>query len=117
MVSWFLLYAISDQPYAISGGRRATDPLFSGAARLPTPPRANVSVHDVAVYAARILVRSGGETDLIAVQPPGNGRGDIAGPKGTGNHLESLFERKFSLRQLPSTIHLRRHDPKISRTP
>src|SRR4029434_7775584 len=101
----------------MSGGRRASDPLFTRAARLPASAGTDASFHDVAVYTARVLVRSGGETDLIAVQPPGDGRGDIAGPKGTGNHLESLFESKFSLRQLPSTFHLRRHDPKIGRTP
>src|SRR4030095_15544360 len=102
----------------MSGGRlAAADPLFSGAARLPTPAGTDASFHDVAVYAARILVRPSGETDLIALQAPGDGRGTIAVPKGAGNHLECLFERKFSLRQLPSTFHLRRHDPKIGRTP
>src|SRR5262249_40358218 len=86
-------------------------------APIAVAPAFNGSLNSVAVNPTGILRAAGTETDLIAIKFARDGRGHITVSKRAGNHLESLFEIQFSLRQFPCAADFRRNDPEMRRAP
>src|SRR5919108_542612 len=78
-------------------------------------PGFDCSLDRIAAHAPSVLGATRGETDLISIELTFERSADVAGVERPGNHLERLFERKLSLRQLPCAFCLCRHDPEIGR--
>src|SRR5215510_283637 len=93
--------------------------LFSRPSRAPTAVASafNSSLNSVAVDPTGILRAASSETDLIAIEFARDRRGNIIVSKRAGNHLESLFEIQFSLRQFPYAADFRRNDPEMRGAP
>src|SRR5215468_1642809 len=93
--------------------------LFSCPSRTPTAVTSafNSSLNSVAVDPTGILRAASSETDLITIEFARDRRRNITISKRAGNHLESLFEIQFSLRQFPCAADFRRNDPEMRRAP
>src|SRR5215831_1322473 len=93
--------------------------LFSCPSRTPTAVASafNSSLNSVAVDPTDILRAASSETDLITIEFARDRRGNITVSKRASNHLESLFEIQFSLRQFPCAADFRRNDPEMRCAP